>query len=119
MFGGAFGIWQWIIILVIVLLLFARPGKISGMMGDMGKGLRNFRTGMKGDDEKDNGDDSGDDLIEEDSDLDAEQNIASKPAPRRKAAAKKARPAKKATAAKKAPRKASAAGSKTTRKKST
>ena len=119
MFGGAFGIWQWIIILVIVLLLFARPGKISGMMGDMGKGLRNFRTGMKGDDEKDNGDDSGDDLIEEDSDLDAAQNIASKPAPRRKAAAKKARPAKKATVAKKAPRKASAAGKKTTRKKST
>ena len=30
MFGGAFGIWQWIIILVIVLLLFARPENTRG-----------------------------------------------------------------------------------------
>ena len=35
---GAFGIWQWIVILAIVLILFARPGKISGIMGDFGKG---------------------------------------------------------------------------------
>ncbi len=46
---GAFGIWQWIVILAIVLILFARPGKISGIMGDFGKGLRNFKSGMKDD----------------------------------------------------------------------
>ena len=46
---GAFGIWQWVLILAIVLILFARPGKISGIMGDFGKGLRNFKSGMKDD----------------------------------------------------------------------
>lgn len=45
---GITGIWQWVIILAIVLILFARPGKISGIMGDLGKGLRKFKSGMKG-----------------------------------------------------------------------
>jgi sec-independent protein translocase protein TatA len=49
---GAFGIWQWIIILAIVLILFARPGKISGIMGDVGKGLNKFKAGLKDDDPK-------------------------------------------------------------------
>ena len=48
---GITGIWQWVLILAIVLILFARPGKISGIMGDFGKGLRNFKSGMKDDDE--------------------------------------------------------------------
>ena len=43
---GTFGIWQWIIVLVIVLLLFGR-GKIPELMGDVAKGIRNFRKGMK------------------------------------------------------------------------
>ncbi|MBO6636821.1 MAG: twin-arginine translocase TatA/TatE family subunit [Roseitalea sp.] len=43
---GAFSIWQWIIVLVIVLLLFGR-GKIPELMGDVAKGIRNFRKGMK------------------------------------------------------------------------
>ena len=30
-----------------MVLLFARPGKISGLMGDFGKGLSNFKKGMK------------------------------------------------------------------------
>ena len=47
---GITGIWQWVLILAIVLILFARPGKISGIMGDFGKGLRNFKSGMKDDD---------------------------------------------------------------------
>ena len=51
---GTFGIWQWVVILAIVLILFARPGRIAGIMGDFGKGLRNFRAGMK------DGDDAGD-----------------------------------------------------------
>ena len=51
--GGIFGIWQWVIVGLIVVLLFARPGKISGLMGDFGKGLSNFRKGMK-DEDKDN-----------------------------------------------------------------
>lgn len=49
---GTFGIWQWVIVLVIVLLLFGR-GKIPGLMGDMAKGLKAFRKGMRDDDEDD------------------------------------------------------------------
>ena len=58
MFGGAFGIWQWLIILAIVLLLFGGRGKISSLMGDVGKGLRNFKSGVAGgdDDAYDGGD---------------------------------------------------------------
>ena len=37
MSGGIFGIWQWVVVGLIVVLLFARPGKISGLMGDFGK----------------------------------------------------------------------------------
>ena len=47
MSGGIFGIWKWLVVGIIVVLLFARPGKISGLMGDFGKGLSNFRKGMK------------------------------------------------------------------------
>ena len=47
MSGGIFGIWQWLVVGLIVVLLFARPGKISGLMGDFGKGVSNFRKGMK------------------------------------------------------------------------
>ena len=47
----ALGPWQLLIILAIVLLLFGGRGKISAIMGDFGKGLRNFKTGMKGPEE--------------------------------------------------------------------
>jgi len=40
---GAFSLWQWLVVLAVVLILFARPGKISGIMGDFGKGLKNFK----------------------------------------------------------------------------
>ena len=43
------GPWQLLIILAVVLLLFGGRGKISAIMGDFGKGLRNFKTGLKGD----------------------------------------------------------------------
>ena len=38
-------IWQLLIVLVIVLLLFGR-GKIPQMMGDMAKGVKAFKKGM-------------------------------------------------------------------------
>ena len=72
---GAFSIWHWIIVLAVVLILFARPGKISGLMGDFGKGLRSFKDGVKGDEE-----------IEEE----AEAEELAAPAPKKKAAKKKA-----------------------------
>ena len=39
-------IWQLLIVLVIVLLLFGR-GKIPQLMGDMAKGIKAFKSGMK------------------------------------------------------------------------
>ena len=43
---------QWIVILAVVLLLFGGRGKVSAIMGDFGKGLRNFKTGLKGNEEE-------------------------------------------------------------------
>jgi len=45
---GMFGWWQWLIVLVIVLLLFGR-GKIPELMGDVAKGIKNFRSGLADD----------------------------------------------------------------------
>ena len=43
---GSFSIWHWLIVLVVVLLLFGR-GKIPELMGDMAKGIKSFRKGLK------------------------------------------------------------------------
>ena len=51
MFGGTFSILHWIVVLAVVLLLFGGRGKVSAIMGDFGKGLRNFKTGLKGSDD--------------------------------------------------------------------
>ena len=51
MFGGTFSILHWIVVLAVVLLLFGGRGKVSAIMGDFGKGLRNFKTGLKGPEE--------------------------------------------------------------------
>ena len=44
---GAFSIWHWVIVLVVVLVLFGGGGKISKMMGDFGKGLKSFKKNIK------------------------------------------------------------------------
>ncbi len=92
---GFTSIWHWIIVLAVLLLLFARPGKISGIMGDFGKGLRNFKDGVKSDDEDDNS---------EAEVIDTTQVVAKK-AVAKKAAKKKAAP-KKAVAKKPAQKRA-------------
>ena len=40
------GFWQIAIVVVLVVLLFGR-GKISSLMGDVAKGIKSFKTGMK------------------------------------------------------------------------
>ncbi len=47
---GTFSIWHWLIVLVIVLVLFGRC-KIPSLMGDVAKGIKAFKTGMKEDPE--------------------------------------------------------------------
>lgn len=46
------GIWQLVLILVIVLLVFG-AGKLPGVMKDVGKGIKNLKSGLK-EEEKDN-----------------------------------------------------------------
>jgi sec-independent protein translocase protein TatA len=41
---------EWIIILVIVLLIFG-VGRLSRIGGELGKGIREFRKGIKGEEE--------------------------------------------------------------------
>ena len=47
--GGAGG-WEWIIILVIVLLVFG-VGRIGKIAGELGGGIRAFREGLKGEED--------------------------------------------------------------------
>ena len=49
---GTLSPWHLIIIGVLVLLVFGGRGKLSSIMGDAAKGVRAFREGLKGDDEK-------------------------------------------------------------------
>jgi sec-independent protein translocase protein TatA len=92
MFGGTFSILHWIVVLAVVLLLFGGRGKVSAIMGDFGKGLRNFKTGLKGSEEEA-------DAIEEAPEAAAKKVAAKKAASKKKAATKKAT-AKKASAKK-------------------
>ena len=41
--------WQIAIVVVLVVLLFGR-GKISSLMGDVGKGIKSFKKGMSSED---------------------------------------------------------------------
>jgi sec-independent protein translocase protein TatA len=45
---GSLSIWHWLIVLVIVMLMFGR-GKIPELMGDVAKGIKSFKDGMKDD----------------------------------------------------------------------
>jgi sec-independent protein translocase protein TatA len=49
---GSFSIWHWLVVLLVVLLLFG-SGKISGLMGDLAKGIKSFKQNMKEDEGKD------------------------------------------------------------------
>jgi sec-independent protein translocase protein TatA len=58
----AIGPWQIAIILVIAVLVFGGRGKISSIMGDMGKGITSFKKGLK--DGADDMTDSAEDAID-------------------------------------------------------
>ncbi len=45
------GIWQLVLILTIVFVLFG-AGKLPRVMGDMGRGIRSLREGLKGEEEE-------------------------------------------------------------------
>ena len=41
--------WHWLLILAVVVLLFG-AGRISGVMGDLAKGIKSFKKGLADDD---------------------------------------------------------------------
>ncbi len=43
---------QLLIVAAVALLLFGGRGKISAIMGDMAKGIKSFRSGLKDDDDE-------------------------------------------------------------------
>jgi sec-independent protein translocase protein TatA len=47
---GGFSIWHWVVVGILVMLLFGK-GKFSGMMGDVAKGIKEFKKGMSEEDE--------------------------------------------------------------------
>jgi len=48
---GSMSIWHWLIVLVVVMLVFGTK-KISNMGSDLGKAVKGFKDGVKGDEEK-------------------------------------------------------------------
>ena len=54
---GAMGIWHWVIVALVVLVVFGGRGKLSSLMGDAAKGVKAFRDGLKDTDENKPADD--------------------------------------------------------------
>ena len=48
---GSFSLIHWIIILLIVLVLFG-AGRVSNIMGELGKGIKSFKEGVAEDDDE-------------------------------------------------------------------
>lgn len=49
---GSFSIWHWLIVLAVILIVFG-AGKLPRVMGDVAKGIKNFKQGMKDEDKPD------------------------------------------------------------------
>ncbi len=48
---GSFSIWHWLIVLVIVMLVFGTK-KLGNIGTDLGKAVKGFKDGVKGEEEK-------------------------------------------------------------------
>ena len=47
---GSFSLMHWVLVVLVIVLLFG-GGRISGLMGDVAKGIKAFKKGMADDDE--------------------------------------------------------------------
>lgn len=47
---GSFSIWHWLIVLVVVILVFGTK-KLGNVGGDLGKAVKGFKDGIKGEDD--------------------------------------------------------------------
>lgn len=43
---GGLSIWHWLIVLVVALLLLGGRGRVSALMGDLGKGIKSFKQSI-------------------------------------------------------------------------
>lgn len=48
---GGLSIWHWLIVLVVVMLVFGTK-KLGNIGGDLGKAVKGFKDGLKGEEEK-------------------------------------------------------------------
>jgi sec-independent protein translocase protein TatA len=48
---GSMSIWHWLIVLVVVVVVFG-TGKLRNAGSDLGKAVKGFKDGMKGDEEQ-------------------------------------------------------------------
>jgi sec-independent protein translocase protein TatA len=48
---GSMSIWHWLIVLVVVMLIFGTK-KLGNMGSDLGKAVKGFKDGVKGEEEK-------------------------------------------------------------------
>lgn len=48
---GGLSIWHWLIVLVVVVLVFGTK-KLGNIGGDLGKAVKGFKDGIKGEEEK-------------------------------------------------------------------
>jgi sec-independent protein translocase protein TatA len=49
---GSLSIWHWLIFAAVAVVLFGGRGKLSGIMGDAAKGIKEFKNGLKDDEPK-------------------------------------------------------------------
>jgi sec-independent protein translocase protein TatA len=54
--SGIGSLWHWLVVLLVVVLFFGKD-RISGVMQEMGKGIRGFKDGLNGKDEEPKKDD--------------------------------------------------------------
>jgi len=45
---GSLSIWHILVLATIMLILFGGRGRVSDLMGDVGKGIKSFRAGLNG-----------------------------------------------------------------------
>jgi sec-independent protein translocase protein TatA len=48
---GSFSVWHWLIVLVVVILVFGTK-KLGNIGSDVGKAVKGFKDGIKGDEDK-------------------------------------------------------------------
>lgn len=49
---GGLSIWHWLIVLAVILILLGGRGRVSSLLGDLGKGIKSFKQSMAEDEKE-------------------------------------------------------------------